>query len=339
MSQAVDDELFVANAEPLRGELTAHCYRMLGSVHEAEDLVQETYLRAWRAYGAFENRSSVRTWMYRIATNACLSALQGRERRPLPTGLGQPASDPYGALDSRPEVPWLEPLPDAMVWTGAPEDPAATTVSRESVRLAFVAALQHLTPPQRAVLILRDVLAWRAGEVAELLELSVAAVNSSLQRAHAQMARLDPDGVGPDRVRDDDRTAELLPQYTAAFEAYDVDRIVALLAEDAVWEMPPFTGWYAGAAAIGALISTACPAQRAGDMVTVPVRSNGQSAFGLYLREPDGRHVAFQLQVPTVHDGRITHVACFFDTGLFARFGLPDTWEAGDTGSGSRSDA
>ncbi len=326
MSQTVDDDLFVASAEPLRGELTAHCYRMLGSVHEAEDLVQETYLRAWRSFGAFEHRSSVRTWMYRIATNVCLSALRGRERRPLPTGLGQAAADPYGPLESRPEVPWLEPLPDALVWTGAPEDPAVTAVSRESVRLAFVAALQHLTPPQRAVLILRDVLAWRASEVAELLEMSVAAVNSSLQRAHAQMARLDPAGIGPDRVRDDDRAAELVPQYTAAFEAYDVARLVSLLAEDAVWEMPPFTGWYLGAGTIGSLISTACPAQRAGDMLTVEVRSNGQPAFGLYMRGTDGAHVAFQLQVLTVRDGRITHVACFFDTGLFARFGLPDTW-------------
>src|SRR6187200_646677 len=187
MTVAVDDDVFASLVEPLRRELTVHCYRMSGSVHEAEDLVQETYLRAWRGFRNFENRSSVRTWMYRIATNVCLTALDGRARRPMPTGLGQPGSGPFGTLESRPEVTWLEPVPDSVDWGGAPGDPAAEVLDRESVRLAFIAALQHLTPPQRAVLILRGVLAWQASEVAELLNMSTAAVNSSLQRARAQV--------------------------------------------------------------------------------------------------------------------------------------------------------
>jgi RNA polymerase sigma factor (sigma-70 family) len=174
MTVALDEDLFARTVEPLRGELTAHCYRMMGSVHEAEDLVQETYLRAWKAFDKFEQRSSVRTWMYRIATNTCLTALEGRGRRPMPVGLGQPASDPHASLRLDYEVTWLEPLPDAVVWGDPEVDPAVAVVDRESVRLAFVAALQHLTPAQRAVLILRDVLAWQASEVAELLEMSVA---------------------------------------------------------------------------------------------------------------------------------------------------------------------
>ncbi len=323
MELATDDDVFFGLVEPLRGELTAHCYRMLGSVHDAEDLVQETFIRAWRSFAGFENRSSLRTWMYRIATNVCLTALQSRQRRPLPTGLGQPASDPSGPLRSRPETPWLEPLPDTMVWgrDDAAADPAAAVVSHDSVRLAFVAALQHLTPPQRAVLILRDVLAWHASEVAELLGLSVAAVNSSLQRARAQLAKLDPEGSLP--PVQEGRAQQLLADYIAAFERYDVDRIVELLTEDAVWEMPPFDGWYRGAEAIGHLIRTNCPASAAGDQVMVPVRANGRPALALYMLEPDGRHHAFQIQVPTVTAAGISHVAAFFDLDLFDRFGLP----------------
>jgi RNA polymerase sigma-70 factor, ECF subfamily len=305
--------------EPLRGELTAHCYRMMGSVHDAEDLVQETYLRAWRAFHGFEQRSSVRTWMYRIATNACLTALEGKSRRPMPTGLGQPASDPGGRLDHRPEVSWLEPLPDAVVWGKPTDDPAEEVVSRESVRLAFVAALQHLTPLQRAVLILRDVLAWQASEVAKALGVSVAAANSALQRARAHVDTMVPE----EEELVDDRARELLDGYVAAFERYDVDQIVALLTADATWEMPPFAGWYSGAEAIGRLIQTNCPAQRAGDMRMVPTAANGQPAFGLYMRELDDVHRAFQLQVVALRDGRVAHVSAFFDVSLFDTFGLP----------------
>jgi RNA polymerase sigma-70 factor (ECF subfamily) len=316
------DSAFLELVEPLRGELTAHCYRMLGSVHDAEDLVQETYLRAWRAYHNFENRSSVRTWMYQIATNACLTALTSRQRRLLPTGLGQPASAPTGELDRRQEVPWLEPLPDTVVWGREADDPAGDVVTRESVRLALVAALQHLTPPQRAVLLLRDVLAWQASEVAEALDMSVAAVNSSLQRARAHLAKLNPDEPPP--PVDDERLRRLLDDYVDAFQRYDVGRIVELLAADAVWEMPPFTGWYAGAEAIGQLIRTHCPAKGPGDQVLVPTAANGQPAFGLYMRGSDGVHRAFQIQQLTVPGGRVQHVTAYFDVSLFPIFGLPD---------------
>jgi RNA polymerase sigma-70 factor (ECF subfamily) len=318
---AIDDDVFLELVEPLRGELTAHCYRMLGSAHDAEDLVQETYIRAWRSFHGFENRSSLRTWMYRIATNVCLTALESRQRRPLPTGLGQPASDPAGQLTSRPETPWLEPLPDTVVWGHDDTDPAAAVLSRDSVRLAFVAALQHLTPPQRAVVILRDVLAWHASEVAELLDLSVAAVNSSLQRARAQLAKLDPDAELEPVA--EAHAQQLLADYVDAFERYDVERIVQLLTADAVWEMPPYEGWYRGAEAIGTLIRVNCPASAAGDQVMVPVRANGQQALALYMLADDGRHHAFQLQVPTVSERGFSHVTVFFDLTLFERFGLP----------------
>ena len=326
MTLATDDDVFTAAVEPMRGELTAHCYRMLGSLHDAEDLVQETYIRAWRSYDKFEGRSSLRTWMYRIATNVCLTALDGRARRPMPTGLGQPASDPRGALESRPEVTWLEPLPDTVVWGGTPADPESATLDRESVRLAFVAALQHLTPPQRAAVVLFDVLGMRASEVADLLDTSVAAVNSSLQRARAHLAKLDPDEARDSaRTLDDERKRALLAEYVDAFERYDVPRIVQLLSADAVWEMPPFTGWYSGAEAIGALIASNCPAERAGDQILVETSANGGPAFGLYMRDrADGVHKAFQLQVPTVGPDGVTHVSVFFDTSLFARFGLPE---------------
>ena len=325
MTLMTDDDVFTELVEPFRGELTAHCYRMLGSVHDAEDLVQETYLRAWRSYDKFEGRSSVRTWMYKIATNVCLTALDGRSRRPMPTGLGQPASDPRGVLDSRPEVTWLEPLPDSVVWGGRPADPEATTLDRESVRLAFVAALQHLTPPQRAAVVLFDVLAMQASEVAELLDTSVAAVNSSLQRARAHLAKLDPDAAETAPALDDAHKRALLAEYVDAFEHYDVPRIVQLLSADAVWEMPPYAGWYSGAEQIGALIEANCPAERAGDQILVEVSANGGPAWALYMRDrSDGVHRAFQVQVPTVGPDGVTHVAAFFDTGLFARFGLPD---------------
>jgi len=322
MSAPTLDDTFRELVEPLRRELTAHCYRMCGSVHDAEDLVQETYLRAWRAFHGFENRSSVRTWMYRIATNTCLTALGAKKSRPLPTGLGQPNSDPRGHLESDSEVLWLEPVPDAMVWGTVSPDPAAVTVTRDSVRLAFVAALQHLTAQQRAVVILRDVLAWSAADAAAALDLSVASVNSSLQRARAHLAKLDP-ARSPALAADDQRARELLAQFAAAFEAYDVPRIVALLTADAIWEMPPFTGWYSGAADIGELIANNCPAQAAGDMRMVPTAANGQPALALYMLGPDGVHRAFQLQVITLGADGVSHVAAFFDTALFATFGLP----------------
>jgi len=322
------DETFMTMVEPLRGELTAHCYRMLGSVHDAEDLVQETYLRAWKAYHNFENRSSVRTWMYQIATNACLSALGSKHRRTLPTGVGQPSGPPSGELETRREVAWLEPLPDSVVWQHAAADPGDEIVSKESIRLAFVAALQHLTPPQRAVLILRDVLAWQASEVAEALELSVAAVNSSLQRARAHLAKLDPDAETPTDALDDPRTKALLEEYVAAFESYDVERIVATLKSDAVWEMPPFTAWYRGADVIGHLVRNYCPATGPEDQRMIPVMANGQPAFGLYMRDADGVHRPFQIQQLEIRGGKVTHVVAYFDRSLFEKFGLPEVYPA-----------
>jgi RNA polymerase sigma-70 factor (ECF subfamily) len=307
-------------ADPYRRELLAHCYRMLGSAHDAEDLVQETYLRAWRSYQTFEGRSSLRTWLYRIATNVCLTSLDGRGKRPLPTGLGSPSADPGEAVVAQPEVPWLEPVPDALV--GADQtDPAAIVTSRESIRLAFVAALQHLPPRQRAVLILRDVLKWRAAEVAEAVGITTAAVNSTLQRARAQLARasLTEDTVVEPASAEQ---RELLDRYVKAFWEKDVATIVELFTKDVVWEMPPFPGWYQGAESVGRLIATQCPGGP-GDMRMVPTEANGQPAFGLYMRGDDDRFRPFHLQVLTLGPAGVRHVAAFFDTDLFATFGLP----------------
>jgi RNA polymerase sigma-70 factor (ECF subfamily) len=322
--QPQTDREFMALVEPMRGELMAHCYRMLGSVHDAEDLVQETYIRAWRAFHGFEGRSSLRTWMYQIATNTCLTALQSRSRRPLPTGLGAPASDPTGTLNSRPEISWLEPMPDTLVAGTAPEDPEATAVTHESIRIAFIAALQHLTPTQRAVLILRDVLNWRAAEVARALDTTVAAVNSALQRARAHVEKLAPaEETSSHLDADDPEVSAKLERYVAAFEAYDIDTIVQMLTTDAIWDMPPFTGWYQGNEEIGKLIATQCPASQAGDMRLVPTTANGQPAYGLYMRSEDGRMLPFQLQQLTVSPGGVSRVTAYFDLRLFESFGLP----------------
>jgi RNA polymerase sigma-70 factor (ECF subfamily) len=323
---AVQQAEFLPRAEPYRRELLAHCYRMLGSVHDAEDLVQETYLRAWRAYDRFEERSSLRTWLYRIATSACLTALESRSRRPLPSGLGAPNADPTAELAEQPEVPWLEPIPDAMVG-GGPADPATIVTSRESIRLALIAALQHLPPRQRAVLILREVLNWRAAEVAELLGTTTAAVNSSLQRARAQISQVAPtqDAVTEPSTPEQ---RELLERYVAAFEKYDVAALVDLFSADAVWEMPPFTGWYRSPGDIGRLVATQCPAEGPGDLRLIPTEANGQPAFGMYLRGADGEYHAFQLHVVHIAAAGIDHVAAFFDTSLFATFGLPATLPA-----------
>ena len=322
MTESAVEEDFQTLAEPFRRELLAYCYRMLGSVHDAEDLVQETYLRAWRAYDRFEGRSSLRTWLYRIATNACLTALEGRGRRPLPSGLGAPSSDPTGELAQSPEVPWLEPIPDAMVGA-APDDPAAIVTSRESIRLALITALQHLPPRQRTVLIMRDVLSWRAAEVAELLGVTTVAVNSMLQRARAQISELAPaEDAVTEPVRAEQR--ELLDRYVAAFQNYDTAALVTLFSADAVWEMPPFTGWYQTPEHIVLLTETQCPASGPGDMVLLPAQANGQPAFGMYMRGDDGVHRAFQLHVVHLKGAAVDHVVAFFDTSLFAKFGLPD---------------
>ena len=322
MTVSEADEDFLRQADPYRGELLAHCYRMLGSVHDAEDLVQETYLRAWKGYDKFEGRSSLRTWLYRIATSACLTALESRNRRPLPTGLGGPVDDPSAELRVDEEIPWLEPVPDTKVGADA-ADPAAVVTSRETIRLALIAALQHLPARQRAVLILRDVLKWKASEVAELLETTTTAVNSILQRARAQLekAGLSEDAVTEPTTQDQ---RDLLDRYAKAFEDYDVNAIVEMFTKDAVMEMPPFLSWAAGPEDIGGIIRHHCPAKRAGDQIFVPTWANGQPAFGVYMRGDDGVHRPFQIQVLTLApEGGVSHLYVFFDLSLFKTFGLP----------------
>jgi RNA polymerase sigma-70 factor (ECF subfamily) len=329
MTHSVVEEDFQTRAEPYRRELLAHCYRMLGSVHDAEDLVQETYLRAWRAYDRFEERSSLRTWLYRIATNTCLNALEGRVRRPMPSGLGGPA-EPGAELVVREEVPWLEPVPDTLVGADT-SDPAAIVTARASIRLALITMLQHLPPRQRAALVMRDVLGWRAAEVAELLSTSTAAVNSLLQRARGQMGEL---GADEDVVREPPTAAqqELLDRYMAAFENHEFGALIELFTADAVWEMPPFTSWFRTPEIIVAAISQQCPAASPGDLKLVPVSANGQPAFGVYLLQ-EGVYRAFQLQVVSVSGPAdapaVEHVAVFFDPSLFAVFGLPGSLAAG----------
>lgn len=306
-----------------RRELLAHCYRMTGSPSDAEDLVQEVYLRAWRAYGSFEGRSSLRTWLHRIATNVCLTALEGKDRRPLPSGLGTASSEGADPLDERTEVPWLGPMPDAALLGTA--DPADVVTERDTVRLAFVAALQHLPARQRAVLVLRDVLRWSAAEVAEATGSSVASVNSALQRARATLGDVAPTPDAPRAELDDEQRA-LLDRYVDAFWRKDPDAIARLFTQDAVWEMPPFAGWYQGPRTIAELVDTQCPGGTY-DMPMLPTTCNGQPAFGLYMREegPDGDVFRpFQLQVLELEGALVKHAVVFFDPAYFALAGLPE---------------
>ncbi|MCW2516558.1 MAG: polymerase, sigma subunit, family [Mycobacterium sp.] len=317
-------DAFLADAQRYRRELMAHCYRMTGSLHDAEDLVQETYLRAWKSYEGFQGRSSIRTWLYRIATNTCLTALEGRGRRPLPSGLGAPSSDPTADIAEHPEVTWLEPLPDSP--QEHPSDPSVIVASRDSVRLAFIAALQHLSARQRAVLVMREVLQWKAAEVGEAIGASTAAVNSLLQRARAQLDEIQPSQDDDIAAPESPEAQDLLAKYIAAFETYDMDQLVKLFTEDAIFEMPPFDGWYQGPADIVTLSKLHCPAQGAGDMRFVSTTANGQPAAALYMLNPEtGLHEEFQLHVLSVQPGGVSHVVAFhaIGNGLFAKFGLP----------------
>jgi RNA polymerase sigma-70 factor (ECF subfamily) len=294
--------------EQHRSELTAYCYRMLGSPFDAEDAVQDTLVRAWRNIERFEGRAALRSWLYKIATNVCLDMLKAGKRRARPMDLG-PAQEPlFENLNVPTEVTWIEPLPD----------PADAAVEHETIRLAFVAALQHLPPRQRAVLILCEVLRWQATEAAELLDTSVASVNSALQRARATLADAN--------VREVDTTevdAELLERYVAAFEAYDIDKLTELLREDAIQSMPPFDMWLAGRDDIftwwfGPGID--CKGSR-----VIPVRAaNGSPAFGQYKIDPEGGYTPWALQVLETSGGRISELTFFLDTKrLFPLFGLP----------------
>jgi RNA polymerase sigma-70 factor, ECF subfamily len=321
-----DSDEFVRLADPYRRELTAHCYRMLGSVDEAEDLVQETYLRAWRSYDGFEGRSSLRTWLYRIATSACLTAIERRGRRPLPSGLGEPSEDPGVALVPGPaEVAWLQPMPDTLLGDPAVSDPAAIVASRGTVRLAFVAALQHLPAKQRAVLLLRDVLAWRANEVAELLDTSTAAVNSALQRARAQLADVAPTEDELTEPADPENRA-LLDRYVAAFENADIAMLEKILREDVEMEMPPYLTWLTGRPAVVGFFGTRV-FKTPGRYRALLTSANGQPAVATYVRDAKGVFRAHGVHVFTVvtdgADGAIARITAFLDPGLFARFGFP----------------
>ena len=314
-------------AAPFRAELIAHCYRMLGSVHDAEDMVQETYLRAWRGYAAFEERAALRTWLYRIATTACLRALQNRARRVLPAGLGEASVDPDTSLgeNGRPHD-WLEPIPDALMFE-TPED--AVTV-RHSVRLAVMTALHELPVRQRAVLILRDVVQFSAVEVAELLETTPAAVNSSLQRARAHLAEVSPiedNLTEPDSDYPADRR-DLLDRYCAAFENADMAALTALLQADVKLEMPPLPIWFTGRdTVVRFLVARAFTTP--GDIVLLPTAANGQPAVAEYRRTADGVMRAHSIHVLTTgHTDGTTGIAAltvFLDQALFTAFGLPPT--------------
>jgi RNA polymerase sigma-70 factor, ECF subfamily len=335
-------EDFARLTEPLRAELLAHCYRMLGSVHDAEDQVQETLIRAWRSYGEFEGRASLRTWLYRIATNTCLRALENRSRRPLPSGLGAPGQDPGAPLaPDRPEVPWLQPFPDTLLGIGPadPADPADVAVSRASLRLALIAALQYLPPRQRAVLIFRDVLGWRAAEVASLLGTTTAAVNSTLQRARAQLRLAAP---AEDSIREpaDRAVRDLLARYAAAFETADVAALTGLLREDAVLEMPPQPTWFAGREQVGRFLASRVLTEPSRFAMTA-IAANGQPALAAYLQGDDGLHRAHAIQVLTFSDAGIGRIVSFNDAGLFPMFGLPGVAPpgAGSVIPGSRAAA
>jgi RNA polymerase sigma-70 factor (ECF subfamily) len=309
--------------EEHRRELTGYCYRMLGSSFEAEDAVQETMVRAWRKFDDFEGRSALKSWLYTIATNVCLDMLNGRERRARPMDFG-PAQEPViqNLGEQMPEVPWLLPMPDDRV---LPEtgDPAELAASRETIKLAFIAALQHLPPQQRAVLILREVLRWKAAEVAELLGTSVPSVNSALQRARATLDARDltPEDIGT--TPDDDEQQVLLARYMKAFESYDLSALTALLHEDATLSMPPYSLWLQGHEHITAWLTG--PGAECWGSKLIPTFANGTIAFGQYRPSgPNGEHEPWALMLLETSGGRITAINSFLDTpSLFPMFGLP----------------
>ena len=312
--------------EQYRRELTAHCYRMLGSPFEAEDAGQDALLRAWRGLDRFEGRAALRSWLYRIATNVCFDMLNNKERRARPMDLG-PARSPDGPIgEILPEVTWIEPLPDRLVVQDG-SDPAAVAEGRETIRLAFIAALQQLPPRQRAVLILCEVLKWKASEVAELLETSVASVTSALQRARATIDEGRLNASGTAELSEADR--RLLSRYVGAFERYDMDELTSLIHEDATQSMPPFELWLSGRDDILSWW-TGQGAGCRGSKVIPTVSANGSPAFGQYKPNPDGEgYVPWALQVLEIENGRIVEFTFFLDTEHdFPLFGLPLTYPA-----------
>jgi RNA polymerase sigma-70 factor, ECF subfamily len=313
------NEDFAVRIDAFRRELLAHCYRMMGSVHDAEDLLQDTLLRAWRAQDQFDpDRAGLRTWLYRIATNTCLTALEQRSRRPLPSGLGAEAGEnPEQPLVRGEEVPWLQPIPDAMLG-----DPADVLFSRGSLRLALVAALQFLPARQRAVLILREVLGWPAADVAATLDMTPAAVNSALQRARARLGAEDLSEDRIDEPADPDRRA-LIERYTTAFENADLAALEKLLTDDVLLEMPPFVNWYVGRERYVRFLARVFSLYGTGWRM-VEANANGQPALAAYSRAPEGGYVLRTLQVFTVTANGISRNTAFQDQALFASFGLPE---------------
>jgi RNA polymerase sigma-70 factor (ECF subfamily) len=314
-----------AELEQYRVELTGYSYRMLGSAFDAEDAVQETMVRAWRNLDQFEGRAALRSWLYRIATNVCLDMLNGRQRRARPMDLASPQPAEANLLGAPlPETTWILPIPDGRV-VATEGDPAELAVARESIKLAFVAALQHLPPKQRAVLILREVLRWQATEVAELLDTSVASVNSALQRARSTLAATNVTDSDPMQTMDEEQQA-LLARYVEAFERYDLDSLVSLLHEDATWSMPPYMLWMQSHDEIQRWMlgpGSGCRGSR-----LVPTVANGLPAFGQYRPSPDGGYEPWALQVIEISDGRISGANFFLDTAsLFPLFGLPPRLE------------
>jgi RNA polymerase sigma-70 factor (ECF subfamily) len=312
--------------EQHRGELTAYCYRMLGSPFEAEDAVQDTFIRAWRGFERFEGRAALRSWLYRIATNVCLDMLNGRQRRARPMDLG-PAREPEAAnLNTLPETTWIEPIPDSLVESGA--DPADVAVAHDTIRLAFVAALQHLPPRQRAVLILCEVLRWKASEVAELLDTSVASVNSALQRARATLDSANVVG-GSSSATLDDADRRLLGRYVDAFQRYDMEALTELIREDASQSMPPYDLWLRGRDDI--LSWWVGPGAGCRGSRVIPVKNaNGSPAFGQYKPSATGDgYEPWALQVLELSAARIVEFTFFLDTErLFPLFGLPARLES-----------
>jgi RNA polymerase sigma-70 factor, ECF subfamily len=321
----VGDDEFTHLTEPFRRELFAHCYRMTGSIDDAEELVQETYLRAWRSFGTFEGRASLRAWLYRIATNACLTALGRPTRRVLPSGLGAPSDDPDGdtAL-AGPEVSWLEPVPDSMTRPDT-ADPAEVAAVRASLRLALIASLQLLPPRQRAVLILREVLGFAAAEVAQMLGASTPAVKSALQRARARLEQASP-SLEELTEPESRRGRDLLARYMHAFEQSDLAALEAVLVDDAALEMTPARTWFAGKRnCLGYIRRVIGPP---GTWRMLPTVANGQPAAAAYRREGSGGYRAFALVVLTTTSHGIARIALFSDPGVFDRFELAESFRA-----------
>ncbi|MFG2330363.1 sigma-70 family RNA polymerase sigma factor [Streptomyces sp. NPDC048604] len=325
MSDLATTDDLDARLEQYRRELTGYCYRMLGSAFEAEDAVQDTMVRAWRSIDSFEGRSSLRSWLYRIATNVCLDSLSAGNRRARPMDLTTATPVAQARLNERPEITWLEPVPDGRVLPSV-ADPAETAVARESIRLAFVAALQHLPPKQRAVLILREVLAWKAAEVAELLGTTVASVNSALQRARATLAEQTPTASDTANPLDEEQQ-QLLERYVTAFEGYDMKALTALLHEDATMSMPPYDLWLRGHDDIVGWMLGVGEVCRGSKLV--PTVANGSPAFAHYHPDPEGGFSPWALIVLELSDGKIGEMSFFLDTKRwFPLFGLPDRLEA-----------